>query len=69
MKTNRLARRIVKVHFILVWVAVVAIAGLEVTVGHSLVSRIGQNCGTQTPGTVCGVPSMSFGDVMNAAGR
>ncbi len=69
MKTNPTARRIMKIHLVLIWVALVTIAGLEVTMGHTLASRIGQTYGTQTPGSVFGAPSISFGDMMCAVGR
>jgi hypothetical protein len=68
MKTNSSARRIVKTRIALLWIALAVIGGLEVTVGHTLASRIGRNYGPQTPGSVFAVPSLGIADMMNAAG-
>ncbi len=69
MKTNPFARRIVRIHFVLLWVALAAIAGLEVTMGHALADRLSQTYATQTPGSVFAAPSMGIGDLIGAAGR
>ncbi len=64
MKTNRTARRIWKVRIILLSLAIVALAGIEVGAGQSLASRLGQV--TASPRAYSQAPNFSLADVMAA---
>jgi hypothetical protein len=62
MKTNQIARKIVKIRFVLSFAAVLAILAVEIGLGASMVSRLGQTSSARTPAQA---PSMnvSIGDL------
>jgi hypothetical protein len=66
MKTNRLARPLLKVRIALICLAIVGLAGGEVVVSKSLASRCPQMIRSQT-GTPP-VPNVNFGEFMATAG-
>ena len=65
MKTNRIARSIRKIRLIVISLAVLGLAVVEVGFGESLAARLGQYTAAQTQGPQ--VPSLSIGDIMAAA--
>jgi hypothetical protein len=67
MKTNPIARRIIKLHVVLLWVSIAAIAVLEFGMGQTLANHIGQACGGQTVGSMFGAPNTGLADLMAAA--
>jgi hypothetical protein len=69
MKTNPVARRIVRMYVVFIWLAIAVLAGLEFRVGEALAARIGQTCNGQTLGSLVGAPNMGIADLMAAAGR
>jgi len=65
MKTNRAARTILKIRFIVLCVAIVGMAGLGFTLGKSSAVRVGQTTALQCQGPQA--PNMNLGDLMAAA--
>ena len=65
MKTNRIARSILKIRLIVISLAIVGLAVAEVGLGGSIAARFGQYTAPQTQGPQ--VPSLSVGDFMAAA--
>ena len=64
MKTNRIARRILKIRVILFCLAVVATAGLGFSLGESLTVRFGQTTALVTASPQA--PNVSLADAMAA---
>jgi hypothetical protein len=62
MKTNPIARRLVRVRVVLLGVALAASLGVEFFFGASAVARISQTTGVQTDGPA--VPPMHFWDCL-----
>ena len=65
MKTNRSARRIVRIRVITVCAALAAIVGLEFSLSQSLAARVGQTIARQTDSPAA--PSVNIADLMAAA--
>ena len=65
MKTNSSARHLVRIRAIMLCATLAAIFGLEVYVGASLATRIGQTTSRQTDGPQA--PSVGISDLMAAA--
>jgi hypothetical protein len=65
MKTNSSARYIVRIRTIMLCATLAAIFGLEVYVGASLATRIGQTTARQTDSPAA--PNVSISDLMAAA--
>jgi hypothetical protein len=61
MKTNHIARQIVRIPFVLSFVAVVVILAVEIGLGASMVSRLGQTSSARTP-TQAASMNVSIGD-------
>ena len=64
MKTNRSARRIRKLQITLLCLALVGLAGLELTVGQSLAARYGHTSVRQAEGPQA--PNFGVGDLLGA---
>ena len=64
MKTNPIARRILKIRVILFCLAVVGMAGLGFSLGESLTLRLGQTTALRTAGPQA--PNVSLADAMAA---
>ncbi len=67
MKTIRAARRVMRVRFLLLCVAVAAVTGMELTVGEAVAGRLGrmrETCAVNQQGWV---PSADISDLMAAA--
>jgi hypothetical protein len=65
MKTNPVARFLVRVRAIMVCVAIAAIAGLEWQVGASVAARINQTATCRTEGPQ--VPNVNLSELMTFA--
>ena len=65
MRTNSVARFIVRIRVIILCVALAAIVGLELSVSESLAARIGQTTARQTDSPAA--PNVSIPDLMAAA--
>jgi hypothetical protein len=61
MKTNHIARQIVRIRSVLSVVAVVVLLAVEIGLGASMVSRLGQTSSARTP-TAASV-NVSIGDL------
>jgi hypothetical protein len=65
MKTNPVARYLVRIRIIMVCVAIAAIAGLELYVGASVAAQMGQTTACHTQGPQA--PNVDLSDLMNSA--
>lgn len=65
MKTNPLARRLVRIRLILTCLAIASVVGVEFGIGQSLATRIGQNTACQTEAAQS--PELTMGDLMAAS--
>jgi len=64
MRTNPVARTLVKIRFLLLCASLAAIVGLEFYFGTSFAARIGQATAIQRDSPAA--PNMNLGDVMSA---
>ena len=64
MKTNPTARRIIKARFVGAYLAIVALAVMDLGLYESMVARIGRTNGTRSD--VPQAPSVSISDFMGA---
>jgi hypothetical protein len=62
MKTNCIARQIVRIRSVLSFLAVLVILAVEIGLGVSMVSRLGQTSYAQTPAQAEGM-NVSLGDL------
>jgi len=65
MKTNPIARDVIRIRAIMLCLAIVGLAVVEVKLCESLSARFGQYTAAQTQ--VMQAPRLSLGDVMGAA--
>ncbi|MGO8929183.1 MAG: hypothetical protein ACLQU3_20140 [Limisphaerales bacterium] len=65
MKTNRSARRLVRIRGIMLGLALVGMVGVAFWLGESLAARIGQSTAHQTDSPAA--PNFSISDLMAAA--
>ena len=49
MKTNRIARRMVRIRFVLTYLAVLAMVAVEIGLGALMVSKLGQTSSARAP--------------------